>query len=136
MIWKQKTMKNSLAPSDFHRFGHRTKLFKNPFQSASWTMPLWIVGTSPFDPVISSEEGYVVHLGEPRFMARWAMGGPLDQKRYGKTELYDEDLGMSLYEVSHLDQPSSDIQNWLVEAICAVAYSRGLISEMEPPEAN
>jgi hypothetical protein len=42
--------------------------------NAGFTTPLWIVGDNPFQEMQREDEGYVVHLAQPRFIARWYVG--------------------------------------------------------------
>ena len=42
--------------------------------NAGFTTPLWIVGDNPFQEMQREDEGYVVHLAQPWFIARWSVG--------------------------------------------------------------
>jgi hypothetical protein len=118
---------------DFYRFRHNTEEIFVGGKRKTVTRPLWIVGVSPFDGVISSEEGYVVHLGAPRFTARWTMlDGTMGKIK--APDYYDEDLNIMLYEAAPLDDKTAEIEEWMLEAICAVAYSKGLITAVAPKE--
>jgi hypothetical protein len=37
------------------------------------TLSLWTVGVSSFDAELDYSNGHVVHIAEPRFLARWTM---------------------------------------------------------------
>lgn len=122
------------APMDFHRFRHTTWRHTPPGHRAAWNAPYWIVGVSPFDPDTTDCDGHVVHLGSPRFVARWT----LDEEKfhYGNNQRhhFDEELGLLIYEVSLLDEFTRDLEEWLLEAACAVAFSQGLICAMDAVE--
>lgn len=97
--------------------------------------PLWIVGVSPFDPVIAHDSGHVVHLGEPRFTARWTMNAET-MARISQPDFRDEELGIVLCEALSADGPDPPPDAWLIEAACAVAYAKGLIAAIEPEEMH
>jgi hypothetical protein len=123
----------SAAPLDFHRFRHCNEKVLMPGEKTVILRPLWIVGVSPFDPVIADDSGHVVHLGEPRFTARWTMNRETIAA-IGQPDFHDEGLGLVLYEVlSGRDAPP---HAWLMEAACAVAYAKGLIVALEPEKAR
>jgi hypothetical protein len=122
------------TPLDFHRFRHRNEKVCIPGKKTVIVRPLWIVGVSPFDPVIADDAGHVVHLGEPLFTARWTMN-PDTIAAIARPDFRDEDLGIVLYEALSAD--SADVPDpWLVEAACAVAYAKGLIAAIEPEEMH
>jgi hypothetical protein len=128
----------NLSPSDFYSFRHRTVSFINPQdpkRSAAWEMPLWIVGASPFDTVLAPDQGHIVHLAEPRFIARWIKGdiGRSDVDPTKQMNYYDEGLDILIYEISWLDKDAKNIEDWLLEAAAAVAYTQGNLAELEPP---
>jgi hypothetical protein len=125
----------STAPSlDFHRFRHRNEKVCIPGKRAVIVRPLWIVGVSPFDPVIAGDAGHVVHLGEPRFTARWTMN-PQTIAHVPEPDFHDEDLDIVLYEALSADGTDAP-HAWLMEAACAVAYTKGLITAIDPEEVN
>lgn len=115
-----------------YEFQHTTNLVARGENRAIET-PLWVVGHSPFDEVQSMEEGYVVHLAPPRFIARWYLGdepeNPSDLTS-GIT-FHDEELELSLCELVFLDPDpqidslEEDLDPWLQEAMMAVAVWRG-----------
>jgi hypothetical protein len=125
----------SAAPSlDCHRFRHRNEKVLVAGKKTVIERPLWIVGVSPFDPVIADDSGHVVHLGEPRFTARWTMN-PETTAVIAQPDFHDEDLGIVLYEaLSHDGTGVPDA--WLIEAACAVAYAKGLIAAIDPEEMH
>lgn len=43
---------------------------------------------------------------------------------------FDDDLGLLIYEISLLDEFTADLETWLHEAACAIAYSKGNIVRM------
>jgi hypothetical protein len=122
-------------PLDFYRFRHRNEKVLVPGKKTVIVRPLWIVGVSPFDPVIADDSGHVVHLGEPRFTARWTMN-PGTITAIGKPDFHDESLGIILYETLSADGQGAPADNWLIEAACAVAYAKGLIVAIEPEEMH
>ena len=85
------------------------------------------MGVSPFDRTLAEDAGYVVHLGAPRFTARWSLNETEVQAPCEPRSYFDDDTGLAIYEVSLLDEFSADLDQWLLEAACAVAYSKGLI---------
>jgi len=126
----------ALAPVDFYRFRHTTELVSRPYQKVVIQRPLWIVGVSPFDTVTSPDEGHVVHLGAPQFTARWSMSDETI-RQIATPDFYDGDFNILIYETSMLNgDDAGRIQEWLVEAACAVAYTKGLIAIMAPEEAH
>lgn len=109
-----------------HRFADSTAR-----SDAGFTTPLWIVGVNPLQQVQHDGEGYVVHLAQPRFVARWYVGD--DPRARG------EDLvgglacgahGTLLGEVVWHDQPIQ-ARAWLIEACAAVAVHRGELVRVE-----
>lgn len=122
---------SALTPMDFHRFKHMTWRYKCSERMAEWSSPYWIVGVSPFDKHMFADEGHVVHLGRPRFVARWTMNETHFHLGNNQHHHFDDDLGLLIYEVSLLDEFTADLPQWLFEAACAVAYSRGLICAMD-----
>ena len=125
----------SPPPLDFYRFRHREEKVSIPGKRTVIARPLWIVGVSPFDPVITDDAGHVVHLGEPRFTARWTMNADIIAK-IPQPDFYDEDLNIVIYEALCADQNGGPLDAWLMEAACAVAYSRGLIAAVDPEEIH
>lgn len=93
-------------PLDFHRFRHRNEKVSIPGRKTVILRPLWIVGVSPFDPAIADDSGHVVHLGEPRFTARWTMN-PETIAAIARPDFHDEDLGIVLYEALSADGTST-----------------------------
>ena len=75
--------------------------------------------------------GYVTHLGTPRFVARWTMDEGKFHAGSNQRHFFDEEIGLLVYEISLLDEFTSNLDEWLFEAACAVAYSRGLICAMD-----
>lgn len=126
---------NSLTPLDFYRFRHRQETVKSFGMKLPASRPLWIVGVSPFDPVISNDEGHVVHLGTPRFTARWTM---CDESiaQLATPDYYDEELNIAIYETILMEPAPERMEEWLLEAVCAVAYSKGMIAMADPEEAH
>jgi hypothetical protein len=125
---------SAAPPLDFHRFRHRNEKVFIPGKKAVILRPLWIVGISPFDPVVADDAGHVVHLGEPRFTARWTMN-PETIAAIARPAFHDEDLDIVLYEALSAD--GTDVPDaWLMEAACAVAYAKGLIAAVEPDEMH
>lgn len=123
------------SPPDFYKFQHRTTLHQCSKSNLAWTIPSWIVGVSPFDNEITSHSGYVIHTETPKILARWAIGDEINQisEDIKARGYHDEELEILLYEISHLDLTDKDSHTWLLEAVCAIAYSKGLICELEPP---
>jgi hypothetical protein len=131
---KREDLPLTATPLDFHRFRHRNENVFIPGKKTVIVRPLWVVGVSPFDPVIADDAGHVVHLGEPRFTARWTMN-PDTIATLARLDFCDEDLGIVLYEALSAD--GADVPDaWLVEAACAVAYAKGLIAAIEPEEMH
>jgi hypothetical protein len=126
---------STAPPLDFHRFRHREEKVFIPKKRAVVARPLWIVGISPFDPVIADHSGHVVHLGEPRFTARWTMN-PEVIAQVREQSFHDEDLGIVLYEALSAEGPDTPPDAWLLEAACAVAYAKGLIAAIDPEEMH
>lgn len=127
-----RNIQNLLSPTDFYRFRHRTWIQKDSGTSSiAWSSPYWVVGVSPFDEVIKSECGHVVHLGAPRFIARFSLEEVKLVSLRTQRFHYDEDLGIMLYEITPLDG-ATNVDDWHLEAVCAIAYSLGLICEVEP----
>lgn len=124
-------MPGGIAPLDFHRFRHKTWLHNTPTQMTAWSSPYWIVGVSPFDRAVLEDEGYVTHLGSPRFVARWSMNESHFHLASNQRHFFDNDLGLLVYEISLLDEFTIDLDEWLFEAACAVAYSKGLVCAMD-----
>jgi hypothetical protein len=118
-------------PMDFHRFKHTTWRHRPLGQGTQWSSPYWIVGVSPFDEKTIEDEGYVTHLGSPRFVARWSMDESKFHLGSDQRHFFDDEIGLLVYEVSLLDEFTSNLDEWLFEAACAVAYSRGLICAMD-----
>jgi hypothetical protein len=132
-IKKTPTRDPTFFSLDFYRFRHSTEDILPGGKKKTVARPLWIVGVSPFDEIISSEEGYVVHLGAPRFTVRWTMLNST-MARIRSPNYYDEDLNIMLYEATPLDGKAAEIEEWMLEAVCAVAYSKGLITTVAPEE--
>lgn len=130
-----------LSPNNFYKFHHRTQEYSNPLDPQSgWLAPLWLIGNSPFDRVISPNTGHVAHLANPRFLARWKKCDAPDKSNTQNQLFYfDDELEILLFEISWQDKmPASekDINLWLLEAVSAIAYSLGEICELEPQTRN
>ena len=117
----------SMPPTDFYRFKHTTWNYKS-IKDGAWSAPLWMVGCSPFDDILHEDKGYVLHQGRPRFLARWTMIEEEFCRGKNQKHYFDEDLNILIYEVSLLDEFTSNLDLWLDEAVCAIAHSKGLIS--------
>lgn len=113
---------------DFYRFKHTEEaVYDDKHGQSVQSRPLWIVGISPFDPTLSEESGHIVHLGYPRFTARWTMDDEIIEQ-IDDPNYFDEDLNMMIYDVIPLDGLETPGEDWLLEAACAVGYSRGMIT--------
>ena len=98
---------------------------------AGFTTPLWIVGENPFQDVQSEGEGYVVHLAQPQFIARWYVGDePSTCHQDPAGGLTCVAHGIELREVVWHDQPIQ-ARAWLIEACAAVAVRRGELVRVE-----
>lgn len=115
---------STAPPLDFHRFRHRNEKVSMPGNRAVILRPLWIVGVSPFDPVMADDSGHIVHLGEPRFTARWTMN-PGTIAAIAQPDFHDEDLGIVLYEAVSAECPDAPPDAWLLEAACARRLCQG-----------
>jgi len=136
MALKKNTLATALkvlshCPMDFHRFKHMTWRHRPVTGARAWTTPYWIVGVSPFDKHTLEDAGYVTHLGPPRFVARWTMNESSFHLAGNQRHFFDNDIGLLIYEISLLDEFTDDLDSWLFEAACAVAYSKGLICAMD-----
>ena len=116
-----------LPPMDFYRFNHTSEVVNAEGRASALSRPLWIVGVSPFDPMIQQDEGYVVHLGSPPFVARWTMLEDT-MAQIKSPDFVDEDLNIMIYDAAQTGCAGAIPQEWLLEASCAVAYSKGLIA--------
>lgn len=116
---------------DFARFRHMTWRHRPHGGMHEWSAPFWIVGVSPFDKQLVEDEGYVTHIGSPRFTARWSFDPQRFQVAHNQKHFFDEDVGLLIYEISLLDEFAPNLDEWLFEAACAVAYSKGLICAMD-----
>jgi hypothetical protein len=126
----------SAAPAlDFYRFRHLDEKVHIPAKRIVIARPLWVIGVSPFDPVIAADAGHVVHLGEPRFTARWGMN-PETLAHILEPDFLDEDLNIAIFEALPTDGPAAPPLAWLAEAACAVAYAKGLIAAVDPEEVH
>lgn len=123
------------SPFEFYRFRHSTEFVQSSGEKRALQRPLWIVGVSPFDPVHSGEDGYVAHLGDPQFVARWTMEDETIEQIETR-DYFDEDLNILLYEVSHGAGVSDIPEDWLLEAVQAVAYTKGLVAISTPEDAQ
>ncbi len=92
------------------------------------------VFSSPFDTVKAEGEGHVVHLGEPRFVARWFAGDrPLNPTDTVSGIVYhNQELDITVCEVVVFDEQRSAFDEWLVEATAAIARWRGDSDSAEP----
>ncbi len=97
-------------------------------QAAGFESPLWLVGSSPFDTVKTADEGHVVHLGEPRFVARWFHGDqPVNPTDATSGIVYrDADHGVTVCEVVLFERSLTAFEAWLYEAVAVIALWRGL----------
>ncbi len=132
-------LESNWIPPDFYRFRHRVENKRDPQTRRLMSTPLWIVGVSPFDEVICAEAGYVVHIGQPQFMARWSQKPDFIDSYIHEGELsyHDLDMNILVHDLSWFDEAEkASIQTWLLEAACAVAYSRGHICELEPEQSG
>lgn len=122
--------KAGYIPMDFYSFKHRTFVAGPAGSRERWLAPHWVVGHSPFDDVLTGEEGHVVHIGNPQFVARWSYQDDELQKIRSGQHWLDDQLGLLIYEVCWVDgEPPVDWASWLLEACCAVAYAKGDIAE-------
>jgi hypothetical protein len=109
-----------------HRFADMTHQ-----TDAGFTTPLWIVGENPFEDLQSKCEGYVVHLAQPRFIARWNVGGKSSaNQQHPAGELTCVAHGIELCEIVWHDLPIQ-AHAWLIEACAAVAVRRGELVRVE-----
>lgn len=137
---KRKQLPPPYMALDFYNFQHRVELIKSSkFKAHKRVLlgerPLWIVGASPFDKVISPDEGHVVHVGKPRFTARWTMvEETLEQ--IPVRDYFDEDLNIAIYEVIPMYGSAKNIEDWLPEAAFAVAFFKGMIAEVAQSEEH
>ena len=97
---------------------------------AGFTTPLWIVGDNPFQDMQREDEGYVVHLAQPRFIARWYVSGEPSTGHQAPEGLTCVAHGTELREVVWHDQPIQ-ARAWLIEACAAVAVRRGELVRVE-----
>ena len=106
-------------------------------QPAGFESPLWVVGASPFDAVKCVTEGHVVHLGEPRFVARWFHGdapsNPTDE--ISGIVYRNPDHEITVCEVVLFDRTLTAFEQWLYEAVAAIAQWRRM-DELSPPPAS
>ena len=117
-----------------HRFQHTTIDLGTGFRS-----PLWIVGGSPFESIKTEQDGYVVHLGEPRFIARWFLGeepSNPDIDTLGGLTYCNPDLDITLCELVLDSESPNNLKNWLFEACAAVAVWRGDLTISAPAEES
>ena len=131
----KKNLAAAIFPMDFYRFRHTQESVVDPQQKKVIERPLWIVGISPFEPLISEESVFVVHLGTPLFTARWTTNDEI-MKQVTAVDYYDEDLNIMIYETLLLNNNAERLHEWLVEAVCAVAYSKGMIAIATIEEAH
>ena len=110
-------------PDAAHAFKHTTER-----QRAGLDSPLWIVGSSPFDAVRVADEGHVVHLGAPRFIARWFFGDQPINPTDSKSGIVYRDAvrEITVCEVVLFERSLSAFEEWLYEAADAIALWRGL----------
>jgi hypothetical protein len=132
---KRRVPLSSAPPLDFYRFRHREEKVDVPEKKVIISRPLWVVGFSPFDPVIADDAGHVVHLGDPRFTARWTMHAETIAQ-ISRPDYHDEDLNIVIYETLAADGHGAPTDSWFIEAACAVAYTKGLIAAIDPEEVN
>lgn len=98
--------------------------------------PLWLIAQDPFTDIETEREGYVIHLGAPRFVARWYEGDqpvtPADTL-HGLT-YSNSDLDINLCEITFLDaaKEPENLTPWLQEACCAIAHYQGNLGAILP----
>ena len=119
-----------------YKFQHETEVFVNGVR-----VPAWIVGKSPFDPLILHRiVGQVVHLGAPMFKARWFVGekAPIGIDALSGIIYHNGDLDMTLCELVFLDEPPEGafdeppegaFDEWPLEACMAVGHAIGFVAE-------
>lgn len=97
--------------------------------------PLWLIAQDPFADIETDKEGYIVHLGNPRFTARWyTEDSPINPADALHGITYNHtDLNISLCEIVFLEEipDMSDFSEWLHEACCAIAHYLGDIAVVE-----
>lgn len=105
-------------------------------ENRGWKYPLWLVAQDPFANVETDREGHILHLGAPRFTAKWYVGEePLNPTDTLHGITYNHpDLDISLCEIVFLDEDEdmSDLTQWLQEACFVVAHYRGDLGAAEP----
>jgi hypothetical protein len=77
------------------------------------TLSLWTIGGSSFDAELDYSNGHVVHIAEPRFLARWTMKEShfYNNADAAKASYYDEDTGIFIYEITPLEaDEGSDLE--------------------------
>ena len=118
-----------------YKFQHTYDLIQTG-QNRGRKFPLWLIAQDPFSDIEAESEGYIVHLGHPRFVSRWYEGeepvNPMDTI-HGLTFSHT-DLDISLCEITFLedDKEPVDLTPWLAEACCAVAHYQGDLATIEP----
>jgi hypothetical protein len=127
-----------LTMMDFYRFRHQHKHVNGSDKRTVLSQPLWIVGSSPFDEVISPEEGHIVHLGTPQFTARWTMDEEtMDKLSKGTGSVFfEEDFGMMIYEIIPIGRKKNVSEKWLLEAACAIAHAKGMLAISDVDDQN
>lgn len=117
-----------------YRFGYTSeKVMESPRDY--FETPFWIVGNSPFEDEINGQ-GYVVHLAEPRFLARYYFGKKkpkgIDIKIgevYRASKFTHDDEDITLCEIVWNSSSDGFDVSSIFEAACAVvAFSHGKIS--------
>jgi hypothetical protein len=118
-----------------HKFRHTYDLLPIS-RNKGIKYPLWLIAQDPFADIETDNEGYIVHLGNPRFTARWYTGDkPLNPANTLHGITYNHtDLDISLCEIVFLEEnpDMSGFSEWLQEACCAIAHYLGDIAGIEP----
>ena len=115
-----------------HRFQHTVATVDVGY-GAGFETPLWIVGSSPFDDAQTEDDGYIVHLEAPRFVARWFVGDKPEKRidTLSGLTFHDPDLDITLCEVVWHDEPTTDVSPWLCEAAAVIAHQLDTVYSIE-----
>ncbi len=126
-----------LAPPYFYNFKEREHTVVCMAEDASRTVPVWVVGFSPFDEVVGPDGGVLVRTQHPRFIARWGRGqAAIDTQLATKRPCHiDDDLAIVIYDQAWLDHPAHAEAMYLNEAAIVVGRTFGDVAEIDPPEA-
>lgn len=128
----------TLSPPFFYRFKNQTHTVVCQRKDISKTIPVWVVGFSPFDAVVGPDGGMIVRTQEPRFTARWGRGQEaVDTVLASKQACHvDDDLAIVIYDLTWLDHPGHQESSCLDEAALAVGRTFGDVAELTAaPEA-